>query len=101
MHRDPCGRTPLDNLIYAQIRLLEARKRVTVSQSQFDQDLAAEAAATNAYIAAVNAFVAAAPVVNLAAEDASVNTLLADIKAAEAAIPAPAPAPAPATPPAA
>jgi hypothetical protein len=64
-----------------------------VSQAQFDQDLATEQqaqadyiAADTDYIAAVDAFIALPPVVDLAAEDATVATGLANINTAHDAV---------------
>ena len=64
-----------------------------VSRDQFDQDLAAERAATTDYIAAVDAFIQLPPVIDLAAEDATVQQGLTDIAAAKSRIPAPPPPP--------
>ena len=47
-----------------------------VSRDQFDADLAAEQAAVVDYIAAVDAFIALPPVIDLANEDATVQTAL-------------------------
>jgi hypothetical protein len=68
-----------------------------VSQSQFDADLAAQQQATTDYIAAVDAFIALPPVIDLSTEDASVQTALTNIAAARGRIPgAPPPPPKPA-----
>ena len=64
-----------------------------VSRDQFDADLAAERAATTDYIAAVDAFIQLPPVIDLAAEDATVQQGLTDIAAAKSRIPAPPPPP--------
>ena len=78
-----------------------------VSREQFDADLATERAAQTDYIAvdtdyiaAVDAFIALPPVMDLAAEDATVQAGLTDIATAKAAvvaakarIPAPPPPP--------
>jgi len=60
-----------------------------VSRDQFDADLAAERAATTDYIAAVDAFIQLPPVIDLAAEDATVQQGLTDIAAAKSRIPTP------------
>ncbi len=60
-----------------------------VSREQFDADLAAYNTEVANYIALVNAFIALPPVVDLAAEDASVATALAAVQAAEAQLPPP------------
>jgi hypothetical protein len=64
-----------------------------VSREQFDADLAAERAAQTDYIAAdtdyiaaVDAFIALPPVIDLAAEDATVQAGLTDIATAKAAV---------------
>ncbi len=62
-----------------------------VNQAQFDADLAAYNTAVEGYIAAVNAFIALPPVVDLAAEDASVNAALADVNTAKGNLPPPPP----------
>jgi hypothetical protein len=67
-----------------------------VGKDQFDQDLAAEQAAIVDYIAAVDAFIALPPVVDLAAEDQTVQDALTAIAAAKGRIPQPPPPPAPA-----
>jgi len=64
-----------------------------VDKATFDADLAAAVSAVNDYIAAVDAFIALPPVVDLAAEDASVNTALANVNAAKGRIPVPPPGP--------
>ena len=58
-----------------------------VSREQFDADLAASIAATNDYIAAVDAFIGLQQVIDLAAEDEQVNTALAAVNAAKDRIP--------------
>lgn len=63
------------------------------SREQFDADLAAEQAAVLDYIAAVDAFIALPPVIDLAGEDATVQTALQAIADAKARIPAPPPGP--------
>lgn len=60
-----------------------------VSREQFDADLAAQQAATTDYIAAVDAFIALPPVIDLANEDATVQTALTAISEAKARIPQP------------
>ncbi len=60
-----------------------------VSQTQFDADLAAFKTAVETYIAAVTAFLALPPVVDLSAEDASVAAAQAEVAAAQAALPPP------------
>ncbi len=62
-----------------------------VSREQFDADLAAEQAAIVDYIAAVDAFIALPPVIDLANEDATVQTALQAIADAKARIPQPQP----------
>jgi hypothetical protein len=64
-----------------------------VSREQFDADLAAEQqgqadyiAADTDYIAAVDAFIALPPIVDLAAEDATVNGALNNINTAKDAV---------------
>ncbi len=64
-----------------------------VSREQFDSDLAAQQAATTDYIAAVDAFIALPPVIDLAAEDATVQAALTQIAEARSRIPAPKPNP--------
>ncbi len=58
-----------------------------VSRDQFDADLAAQQAATTDYIAAVDAFIALPPVIDLANEDASVQAALTAIAEAKSRIP--------------
>lgn len=60
-----------------------------VSREQFDADLAAERQAVTDYIAAVDAFIALPPVIDLAQEDATVQSALTDINAAKGRIPTP------------
>lgn len=60
-----------------------------VSREQFDADLAAQQAATTDYIAVVDAFIALPPVIDLAAEDATVQAGLTAIAEAKARIPQP------------
>jgi hypothetical protein len=64
-----------------------------VSRDQFDADLAAYNTAVTDYIAAVTAFLALPPVIDLANEDASVQTALAAVQAAQAQLPPPPPGP--------
>ena len=64
-----------------------------VSREQFDADLAAYNQAVSDYITAVNAFIALPPVIDLANEDASVQTALAAVQAAQAQLPPPPPGP--------
>lgn len=66
-----------------------------VSQAQFDADLAAYNTAVANYIAAVNAFIALPPVVDLSSEDTSVNAALAAVNTAAGQLPPP---PGPSTP---
>ena len=68
----------LRHLLHTYHRFQEAKRNLSVSQGQFDSDLAAYIAAVNAYISAVGT---AAP--NLATEDAEVATALAAVKAAQ------------------
>lgn len=66
------------------------------SRDQFDADLAALTTATTDYIAAVDAFIAMPPVIDLANEDATVQSGLTAIAAARGRIPgAPPPPPTP------
>ena len=60
-----------------------------VNRDQFDADLTAEQTALTNYIAAVNAFIALPPVIDLANEDATVQAGLAAIQTAMAQIPPP------------
>ena len=60
-----------------------------VSRSQFDADLEAQRQATADYIAAVDAFIGNQAVLDLAAEDATVNTLLQAVNDAKGRIPTP------------
>ncbi len=62
-----------------------------VSRDAFDADLTAALAAVTDYIAAVDAFIALPPVIDLANEDASVQAALTQIADAKARIPAPQP----------
>ena len=64
-----------------------------ISQAQFDQDLAGMVTALNNYIAAVDAFIALPPVIDLSNEDQSVQTALQAIQTAQGQIPQPPPAP--------
>ena len=64
-----------------------------VSKEQFDADLAAFNTAVTDYIAAVDAFIALPPVIDLAAEDATVQSGLTDIAAARGRVPPPPPGP--------
>ncbi len=59
------------------------------SREQFDADLAAFTAGTTDYIAAVDAFIGLQQVLDLAAEDAEVNTALQAVNDAKGRIPAP------------
>lgn len=58
-----------------------------VSREQFDTDLAATLTAVNDYIAAVDAFLALPPVIDLQAEDDSVKAAAEAIAAARGRIP--------------
>jgi len=60
-----------------------------VSKEQFDADLAAFNTAVTDYIAAVDAFIALPPVIDLAAEDDSVKAALDNVNAAKGRIPIP------------
>ena len=60
-----------------------------VSREQFDADLAGEQAAVVDYIAAVDAFIALPPVIDLADEDATVQSALQAIADAKSRIPVP------------
>ncbi len=64
-----------------------------IDKSQFDQDLADFKTALEAYIAAVNAFIALPPVVDLASEDDTVKAALAEVQAAAGNLPPPPPGP--------
>ena len=64
-----------------------------VGKEQFDADLAALKTGMETYIAAVNAFIALPPVVDLAAEDDSVKAAMDEITTAQGQIPPPPPAP--------
>jgi hypothetical protein len=64
-----------------------------VSKDQFDADLATTVANLHTYIAAVNALIALPPVIDLAAEDATVQGAISDIAAAQANLPPPPPGP--------
>ena len=58
-----------------------------VSRSQFDADYAAQIAAENAYIQAVNAYVALTVAPDFSAEDAEAQAALTALKNAQAAVP--------------
>ncbi len=60
-----------------------------VSKEQFDADLSAFTTGVTDYIAAVDAFIALPPVVDLAAEDESVNAALQAVNDAKGRIPLP------------
>lgn len=60
-------------------------------KEQFDADLAAALSAVTDYIAAVDAFIAMPPVIDLAAEDESVNAALTAVNEAKSRIPVPSP----------
>jgi hypothetical protein len=60
-----------------------------VGQSQFDADLSAFTSGVTDYIAAVDAFIALPPVVDLANEDATVNAALQAVNDAKGRIPTP------------
>ena len=60
-----------------------------VTREQFDRDLEAERQGTADYIAAVDAFIGNQAVLDLAAEDATVNTLLQAVNDAKGRIPTP------------
>ena len=64
-----------------------------VSREQFDADLEAQRAATTDYITAVDAFISSPPVIDLAAEDATVNTLLQNVNEARGRVPGAPPPP--------
>jgi hypothetical protein len=64
-----------------------------VDKATFDADLAAEQQAVTDYIAAVDVFIALPPVIDLAAEDATVQTALTNIAAAKGRIPGQTPPP--------
>jgi hypothetical protein len=63
------------------------------SREQFDLDLAAYTQGTTDYIAAVDAFIALPPVIDLAQEDATVQAALTAVNEAKSRIPAPKPNP--------
>ena len=60
-----------------------------ISRETFDADLAAFTTATTDYIAAVDAFIGLQQVIDLAAEDAQVQTALTAVNEAKARIPSP------------
>jgi hypothetical protein len=60
-----------------------------VGKEQFDADLAAALSGVTDYIAAVDAFIALPPVIDLASEDDSVKAALDAITAAKGRIPPP------------
>ncbi len=62
---------------------------MAVPREQFDADLAATLAAVTDYIAAVDAFIALPPVIDLANEDATVQAALTQIAEAKSRIPTP------------
>lgn len=64
-----------------------------VGKDQFDADLSAFTQGVTDYIAAVDAFIALPPVVDLAAEDDSVKTALDAVNAAKSRIPGQTPVP--------
>jgi hypothetical protein len=64
-----------------------------VSREQFDADQAQEQTELLAYIAAVNAFIALPPVIDLTNEDATVQAGLQAIRDAAAQLPPPPPQP--------
>lgn len=64
-----------------------------VSRDQFDADLASYNSAVTDYIAAVDAFIALPPVVDLAAEDDSVKAAMDAVNAAKGRIPGAPPPP--------
>ena len=63
------------------------------SREQFDSDLQAFTTATTEYIAAVDAFIALPPVIDLANEDATVQAALTAVNEAKSRIPSPSPNP--------
>lgn len=60
-----------------------------IGQSQFDQDLQTFVDAVNTYIAAVTAFLALPPVIDLSNEDATVQTALQAVQTAQGQLPPP------------
>jgi hypothetical protein len=60
-----------------------------ISKEQFDADLAGFTSGVTDYIAAVDAFIALPPVIDLAAEDDSVKAALDAVTAAKGRIPTP------------
>ena len=60
-----------------------------VSRETFDADLEAERQATADYIVAVDNFIGSQAVIDLAAEDATVNSLLQAVNDAKGRIPVP------------
>ena len=60
-----------------------------VTREQFDSDLEAERQGTADYIAAVDAFIGNQAVLDLAAEDETVNSLLQAVNDAKGRIPTP------------
>ena len=63
------------------------------SRDQFDADLSAFTSAVTDYIAAVDAFIALPPVIDLANEDATVQVALTAVNEAKNRIPPPTPNP--------
>ena len=60
-----------------------------VSRDQFDADLAAYQTAVQSYIDAVNAFIQLPPVIDLSNEDATVQSGLQAVQAAQQQLPPP------------
>jgi len=60
-----------------------------ISKEQFDADLAAFTSGVTDYITAVDEFISLPPVIDLAAEDASVNAALTAVNDAKNRIPHP------------
>lgn len=64
-----------------------------VSREQFDADLSSAIQAVNDYIAAVDAFIALPPVIDLASEDDQVKAALDAVNAARGRVPGAPPPP--------
>jgi multidrug resistance efflux pump len=73
---------------HAYHELQKAKHRMSVSQGQFDTDLAAYIAADAAYQTAVGVYIAAVQTAapNLATEDSEVAAALANVNTAQAAL---------------
>jgi hypothetical protein len=83
--------TLLRELIHAIRELTKGINKMAVGQEQFDQDLQALTTAITNLIAAIEAFLALPPVVDLSNEDASVNAALTAVQTEISKIPPPPP----------